>query len=1040
MVGETENQVKQGASRYVIFNQFEGMDTQASRVDLPIDKQAWLENLQPIAKNKVQGVPAPAATIYSLTGETVVRTFSSIIINGTEYIIAFCASGSAYAATVAFNGYGEPVIGQTVVFIAPAGTFSSTGGDIVEWNAQRILIADSVSGYSTWDGNLFVRQGGASPNISVTNGGFGYINGATATLIIVRTTFTVTAQGSGYVNGATVAITGGSGTGMTAVALVVNGHVVQITQTSSGVGYLPGDTLTVTISPVSGGSGATATGSVASAPGVAPTATVQVANGIVTGLTLTSAGSGMVAADGITVQILGVSGGSGATASAHVWPFITPFPTTLAIAFGRVWLASGRTLIVTGTGSLISGQAYDDFNLADASVTTTVQDSDLVQQITALRFLDNYLYIVGDNSVKSIGGITVTNGVTAFSIITLSSDQGTIWPNSCISFNRLILFANTTGVHAVFGASVEKISGPMDGIFQLADFSQALQAAVVDLNSIHTYLLLIRYRDPLAPGERSLLLGYGDRKWFVMNQGNGLRSLCTAVINSISIPFGSSGADLTQLLQNTSAGVPFKISTSLSSNGDPINSKRFIRSGLGQTSDQCTDIILYDESAELGQVKTNFVSGFRPATWVNNSGQVVPWQNNSNVIVVWASFGFTANKDGTTSWAGRWIGLTATGTINGLQIPILWIEYQPDAPQSGTGITPCTPGTPAGPPPQPPGTPIAPPAPPKPPTPPPVVPALYFAGQSCELFRWPLTASGANPTPAVDITGTVSTLTGPGGNLESNTLAVDVDTATGQQYVLQQSLISGNWTYNIPVFAANATGDPAPIRNITGAATNLPITGEALNGGICLDGSKNIYAGVLTNTGFSIIKFAAGANGNATGTVIVSETLTLTSICYDAINSLIWVSCYSGTPFHSLARSYSLSGTFQKQIASTHSTFPGEVFIGPAGQIILAGLGTGDQSVVEVFPNGSSGTPAATQTITINPAGGQGPTVSCAAMDSAGLLYVGPIFDAGLNENIFVYSAGTTGTDPATLRSFYSTLFSKMADGTATDVQQIVVR
>ena len=1035
IVGGTENQSKQGASRYLIFNQFEGMDTQSSRIDLPVEKQAWLENLQPVAKNVLRGVPAPAGTIYTLTGETVVRTFSSIIINGTEYVIAFCASGAAYAATVAFNGYDQPIIGSSVVFIAPAGTFSATGGDVVEWNAKRILIADSIAGYSTWDGSLFVRQGNASPNIAVTNGGFGYTNGATAQIIIVRTTFTVTAPGAGYVNGATVAITGGSGTGMTAVALIIGGKLVAVTQTSPGQGYLPGDTLTVTITPVSGGAGATATATVAAAPGVAPTASVQVSQGIVTGLTLTGAGSGLVAADGLTVIITGIGGaGSGATAIAHPWPFISPFPTTLAVAFGRVWLAVNRTLIVTGTGSLQSGEAYDDFNLADASVTTTLQDADLVQQITALRYLNNYLYILGDNSVKSIGGITVINSVTAFSIITLTSDQGTVFPNSVISFNRLILFANTVGVHAVFGASVEKISGPMDGIFRLADFSQPLQAAVNDLNNLHTYLLLIRYRDPLAPGERSLILGYTDRKWFVMNQSNTLASICTAVINGVTTTFGSSGNDLTQLLQNKSAGVSFKISTSLSSHGDPINSKRFIRAGLGQTSDACPDIDLIAESAELPQVETNFKAGSRPLIFVNNNGQIITFINNSGQTVNFVANGFTANWSGTFSQKGRWIGLTATGTINTEQIHILWIEYQPDVP---VAFVPCIP------------QPVIPPPVSNPITPTPIVPpfvnvpALWFAGQSCELMSWPLTASGTNPAPTIDLTGPLTTLTGPQGNLQSNTVAADVDTINGRQYCLTQSHGAGGWTINIPVFAHGATGNVAPVVNITPMNAQFVNQGVELNnGGLCLDAAKNIYVAFpLGLNTLQIWKIAAGSAGNVTATLIATDTtVTVTSLCYDAVNNLIWASCFGAAPFRSSARAYTTAGVLQTTITTTAQNLAGQVFIGPTGQIVLSGIdaAAATNSLTQVFPVGSSGAAAASQTIKITAA--QGPVVPCGAMDATGILYLGPIFDAMNNENINVYAAGATGTNPATLRTFNSTLFKLMADATPTNIQQILVR
>ena len=92
----------------------------------------------------------------------------------------------------------------------PDGTFSMQP-DVTTWQASRLLIADSKAGYSTFDGTLFVGQGGVSPNITVTNGG------------------------SGYGVAPTVTISGGSGTGATAHAVVQNGSVIQVVLDNPGM-------------------------------------------------------------------------------------------------------------------------------------------------------------------------------------------------------------------------------------------------------------------------------------------------------------------------------------------------------------------------------------------------------------------------------------------------------------------------------------------------------------------------------------------------------------------------------------------------------------------------------------------------------------------------------------------------------------------------------------------------------------------------------------------------------------------------------------
>jgi len=68
------------------------------------------------------------------------------------------------------------------VKFAPAGTFSATGPDMTVLTAQRLLMADSVAGYCTYDGKAFVKSGGVSGNFQVTAGGSNYTSGATAAI------------------------------------------------------------------------------------------------------------------------------------------------------------------------------------------------------------------------------------------------------------------------------------------------------------------------------------------------------------------------------------------------------------------------------------------------------------------------------------------------------------------------------------------------------------------------------------------------------------------------------------------------------------------------------------------------------------------------------------------------------------------------------------------------------------------------------------------------------------------------------------------
>ena len=578
--------------KYCVFAKFQTMDTQSARQALPVENLAWCENLQIVGPNQLVACNGPAAPIFTQAGISIsAQYFANYTAPGgvsTDYIISFTTAGAGYQTNAA--------TGATVNF-AVAGTFSAQP-DMTVWASQRILIADPVAGYCTWDGHTFVTTGGVSPNIVVTAGG------------------------SGYGAPPSVTITGGSGSGATAHAVLTGGSVTSVILDTPGTGFKAGDTLTVTF-----GSGA-------------------------------------------------------AAATAIVWPFFSLTPTTLAVYAGRVWLAGARTLTWTGTAG------FDDAKAADASGSTQIADADLVHQITALRSLNNFLYIFGDNSVKQVGTITVSGSSTIFNIVSLSSDQGCPFPRAIASYNRLVLFANKVGVYAVLGASVEKISDPMDGIFALADTSQPFCAAVQDLHtSLHTFLLLLRYKDPAA-GTRSLILCFYKNRWFVANQGNNLTSIVTAPIGGVIETFSSSGQDVTQIFQSTTP-VPIILRTSLSPNGEIEMGKIGLEAMVALNSNTLGTLNGSADSENLDPGKPFTLSTARNLIWVNNSNQVLTWQNNSLQTLLWATTGFIYQRSPISS-SGIFLGLTLTGTFaggtsttSGLVINALLIEYQDKTKNTG---------------------------------------------------------------------------------------------------------------------------------------------------------------------------------------------------------------------------------------------------------------------------------------------------------------------------------------------------------------------
>ena len=715
---------QRAASKYIVFENFEKLNTPSVRQALSEKELAWLENLQPIAPNNLTTVPGPAAATSNIPETITAQYFANL--GTTDYIISFTSVGSGWATNIAS--------GTTTRFASP-GTFSNP--DMTVWQSSVVLFNDPTAGYAAWNGSVFVRQGGVSINIAITAAGSGYTSiptvaitggsgtGATAVATIgtpAVTAVNVISGGSGYyASPPSVVFSGGGGSGAAATAVTDLGgiasinlrsvpntniyvgtiaptisfggpgtgaiatattqyqgqiagtgvySVVSVTINNPGTGYTSAPSVTFsggTLYPgysqcqatctVSNGSVLYITvtsggGSYTSAPSVSlsggggsgATAAAVIGGSGVTSVVLTNPGSGYLPSDTLTVGFSG-GGGSSAAASAHIWPFTSVAGTTLAVFGGRVWLGGGRVLQYTGTAG------YDDFSLSNASGQLTISDADLVHGITALRNANNYLYILGDQSIKQIGNITVSGSSTLFTILTLSSDQGTIYPRSCGSFNRVFMFANTNGIYAVFGSSVQKISDDLDGIFKLIDFSQSPQAAIADFNNIHNITWLVRYKDPLA-STRSILLTFNGKKWFVCSQGDSLKAITTAstLASGKNMTYASSGQDITQIFGSITTPVNFTLRTALSHHGNAVQRKRTQRAGWAITGGSVLNITVEVDSDEGSQSATqSVVAAFLARLFANNPANV----------------------------SGRYLGATVSGAAPvGFTLTNVAIEYQ----------------------------------------------------------------------------------------------------------------------------------------------------------------------------------------------------------------------------------------------------------------------------------------------------------------------------------------------------------------------------
>ena len=582
--------------QYAVFEKFETMDTQLARIGLPLTRLAWCENLQIVGPNNLVTVPAPGAPIATIPGASIYR-ISPAFLRNSLYYMAYTTDGAGYQVAAR--------TGITVQF-APPGTFSDP--DTTIYRSDRVLIADPTAGYCTWDTVAFVKSGGVSPNIVVTN------------------------NGSGYGAAPTVTITGGSGSGATATATVANGLLTKITLTNPGSGYKVGDVLTVNLAPVLGG----------------------------------------------------------AAATAIIWPQFPGFQLNSICVFrGLVWFSGAgigssvrNARIIQWSGSVANG--YDNFATVNASGFTTINDADLDEGITALRSLNNFLYIFGDNSVKQIGSITVSGTNLLFTISTISSDQGTAWRDSIVSYNKLVMFANSFGVFAVFGSTLQKTSGPMDGILSNSQFSpQIPQAAVTDLNGRHTFLLLVRYNDPYTMTQRSLILALTDQTWYVLYQG-ALVSLCNTHQEGGYLAVASDGNNILPLFFDPTTPVNIRLSTALDAAGFPQVQKQTVRASVSQSSDGLPTVMTWSTDTENGSAPVTF----QPAAailFTNSDGDVIDFTNSAGDVITFSTVGYSYQRFLAVG-TGIYIGGTITGLAKRMVINNIVIEYKVGAVMRSSNI------------------------------------------------------------------------------------------------------------------------------------------------------------------------------------------------------------------------------------------------------------------------------------------------------------------------------------------------------------------
>jgi hypothetical protein len=347
---------------------------------------------------------------------------------------------------------------------------------------------------------------------------------------------------------------------------------------------------------------------------------------------------------------------------------------SIATFAGRVWIGNSRTVKFTDVDS------YNSFAAAGGSFT--ISDSTLHNAVTQLYTSNNFLYIIGDDSIDIHTNVTVTGGVTSFTRNNVTASVGTNLPFSVFPYYRALVFANQAGFYGLFGASPEKISDDLDKIVQAIDFTLPVSGAQVFINNILSAAFLFTFNDTFTPAatSRSVLAIMHDKKWWIASQGSGLKYLVYLPISGVQTLFAWDTNKLYQLFSSATGAIASRIQTKLWDGGEPIMDKQILRGAIGLTYGGLGgQSVTATTDNEFGS-QALAVAGTSTVTWTNSSSATVQWQNASNEDVNFTTTGFIFSVGAaTTGGRAKYMGMTITSTNNNINFNEFALEYKSGA-------------------------------------------------------------------------------------------------------------------------------------------------------------------------------------------------------------------------------------------------------------------------------------------------------------------------------------------------------------------------
>ena len=216
----------------LVFEQFDGINTQTTRPGVDPKQMAWCDGWMPISPRKLRTLYGVGEPIIFADGQ-VISFFAFANIGATPYCIVVHTDGSIHAVNTSTYVSAEIAVAGTIT------TASRLNVGITQYGSRYVMIVSSqTNGYFLWDGTTFYSPGGPAPG------------GGTMPTAISGTTIEIYAGRVWIGNGATITFsapgsvtdftTGSGGGNFTSSDSFLRVRYIQLVQTN-GFLYLIAD-------------------------------------------------------------------------------------------------------------------------------------------------------------------------------------------------------------------------------------------------------------------------------------------------------------------------------------------------------------------------------------------------------------------------------------------------------------------------------------------------------------------------------------------------------------------------------------------------------------------------------------------------------------------------------------------------------------------------------------------------------------------------------------------------------------------------------